>query len=277
MKSEDLLALGVSSGVVKNDADLTQHFGATNVARLDESWSEDLARFMVTWPVRFVLIVVFLIAIFVEMTHPGASVPGLIAVLALGALIAPSMLVGMAAWWEVAAILAGLGMLALELFVVPGFGLFGFAGIVLLFGGLLGVILPSGDRLFPGETGTGGSTFYAAAMMLAAIVTAGVGIYFITKHLGSLPVINKLVLQDDPASGGGLLAAMAPSTNPLVGKAGPALTDLRPAGRAEIDGRIVDVVAELGYIPAGTRVRVVSVSPMRIGVEADADGATGAA
>lgn len=273
MKAEDLRTLGVSSAVVRGDGELTRHFGATNVVRLDESWSEGLARLMVLWPVRFVLVVVFLIAIFVEMTHPGASVPAFVALLALGALIAPSMIIGMASWWEVAAILGGILMLALELFVVPGFGIFGFAGILLLFGGLVGIVLPSGDRLFPGETGTGQSAFFAAAMLLAAIVTSGVAIYFLAKHLGSLPIINRLVLRDDP--GGGTLLAMAPGAHPLLGTTGVAVTDLRPSGRAELNGQMVDVVAELGYIPAGTRVRVVSASSMRVGVEVDGGGSPG--
>ncbi len=271
MKAEDLRTLGVATATVKSEGDIRSYFGATHVAWMQESWSESMARFMVSWPVRFVLVVVFLIAIFVEMTHPGATVPGFIALVALAGLIAPSMIVGMASWWEVAAILGGVLMLALELFVVPGFGVFGFAGIVLLFGGLLGVIIPSGDRLFPGEAGTGQSALFSAAMLLAAIVTSGVAIYFITKHLGSLPIIDKLVLQDE--SGGGTLAAMAPGVHPLMGTAGVAITDLRPAGRAEIEGRLVDVVAEIGYIPAGTRVRVVSASAMRVGVEVDSDPA----
>lgn len=267
MKTDDLRTLGVAGATIRSEGDLRSYFGATNVAWLNESWSERAARFMVTWPVRFVLVVVFLIAIFIEMTHPGASVPGLIAVVALVALIAPSMIAGMASWWEVAAILGGVLMLAMELFVVPGFGIFGFAGIVLLFGGLLGVIIPSGDRLFPGEAGSGQSALFSAAMLLAAVVTSGVVIYFLSKHLGSLPILNKLVLQDDP--GGGTLAAMAPAAHPLNGAAGVAITDLRPAGRAEIDGKLIDVVAELGYIPKGTRVRVVSASSMRVGVEVD--------
>lgn len=274
MKTDELMALGVASAVIRNQSELESHFGAVNVVRLDESWSERFARFMVQMPVRFVLVVVFLIAMFIEMTHPGATVPAFIALLALGGLIAPSMLVGMAAWWEIAAILGGIALMAVEIFVIPGFGIFGVAGIALLFGGLLGVIMPGGGRLFPGESGTGQSALVSAAMLLAAVVTSGVIIYFITRHLGSLPILNRLVLQDDPERAGGTLSAMGSSDHPLMGALGRAATDLRPAGRAEIDGRLIDVVAELGYIPAGTPVRVVSASLMRIGVDA-ATGADG--
>lgn len=267
MKSEDMRALGLASAVVRGDDQLRAYFGASNVRRLDETWSEGLARFMSSWQVRFLLVVVFLIALFVEMTHPGATIPGVISVLALVALVAPSMIVGMASWWGIAAIVCGVALLAVELFVVPGFGAFGFGGILLLFGGLLGVIMPGGDRLFPGEPGAKGGAFYGAAMLLAAVVTSGVLIYFLTKHLGSLPVVNRLVLKDEPV-GGTLAAMLSENEHPLMGLQGRAMTDLRPAGRAEIDGRMIDVVSELGYIPAGTTVRVVTATQIRIGVEA---------
>ncbi|MEZ6233001.1 MAG: NfeD family protein [Phycisphaerales bacterium] len=273
MKTDELMALGVASAVVRNQSELESHFGAVNVVRLDESWSERFARFMVQMPVRFVLVVVFLIAMFIEMTHPGATVPAFVALIALGGLIAPSMLVGMAAWWEIAAILGGIALMAVEVFVIPGFGIFGVAGIALLFGGLLGVIMPGGGRLFPGESG-GQSALVSAAMLLAAVVTSGVIIYFLARHLGSLPILNRLVLQDDPDRAIGTLSAMGSPDHPLMGLSGRAATDLRPAGRAEIDGQLIDVVAELGYIPAGTPVRVVSASLMRIGVE-PATGADG--
>ena len=267
MKTDELMALGVASAVIRNQSELESHFGAVNVVRLDESWSERLARFMVQLPVRFVLVVVFLIAMFIEMTHPGATIPAFVALIALAGLIAPSMIVGMAAWWEIAAILGGVALVAVEIFVIPGFGIFGVAGIALLFGGLLGVIMPGGGRLFPGEAG-GQSALVSAAMLLAAVVTSGVVIYFITKHLGSLPILSRLVLQDDPDRATGALSAMGSPDHPLMGLTGRAATDLRPAGRAEIDGQLIDVVAELGYIPAGTPVRVVSASLIRIGVEA---------
>jgi membrane-bound serine protease (ClpP class) len=65
-----------------------------------------------------------------------------------------------------------------------------------------------------------------------------------------------------------LRAAARVTDLPLaVGMTGVALTALRPAGTAEIEGRMFDVVAGLGVVDPGAPVRVVAVDRFRIVVE----------
>lgn len=277
-KDADLRHFGFSSGVIRTDEELKTFLGATNLLRLDQNWSEWLVASLTSWPVRAVLIVVFLIALFLEMTNPGLVLPGTVAATALVALIAPPMLINLANWWEVAAILAGIALIALEIFVIPGFGLFGIVGILALFGGLIGTFVPEGG-MFPGAPGGGSDLLYGAATLILSVATAGVGIYLISRHFGSLPLFGRLVLKDaavldEPRDE--MLSAMAAEAGGTVkaGQLGRALSPLRPSGRAEINGRIVDVVAGLGYIPAGAPVVVTEVTPFRVVVEvAPAPGA----
>jgi membrane-bound serine protease (ClpP class) len=206
------------------------------------------------------------------MTHPGLVAPGAIAALALVGLIAPPLLINMANWWEVAAILVGIVLIALEILVIPGFGVAGVLGLLLLFGGLIGTFVPHGS-LFPDSPRARNDLLYGVATVVMSVVTSGVAMYFISKNFKSLPLFGKLVLKDpvgnDDDSGQDLLAAMAESTGPVKkGMVGTAITPLRPAGRVELGGgRIIDVVAELGFIPSGAAVKVTSVSEFRIGVE----------
>src|SRR5262249_58613322 len=103
-------------------------------------------------------------------------------------------------------------------------------------------------------------------------------IWFIAKHFASLPLFGRLVLKDpvpgDDETGAELLAAMDPETGaPVrVGMTGRAETPLRPAGRIQIGERVIDAVADFGYIPAGTPVVVTSVSEFRVGVERSPEG-----
>ncbi|MHC5006852.1 MAG: NfeD family protein, partial [Planctomycetota bacterium] len=70
------------------------------------------------------------------------------------------------------------------------------------------------------------------------------------------------------AGGTGLLEALGSGERPLeTGSIGVAETDLRPAGRADFEGRLVDVKSVGDYIDRGTRVRVVSVGRFAIEVE----------
>ena len=83
------------------------------------------------------------------------------------------------------------------------------------------------------------------------------------------PLFRRLVLQTELAGGAGLNhgeAGALGGKRPMVGMSGVALTDLRPAGKAEIDGRRLDVTCG-GFIEAGSRVRVVDESDFRILVE----------
>jgi membrane-bound serine protease (ClpP class) len=262
---------------VRTDADLQAFFQARRVVRYDRSWSEGLVLVMTHLATRFVLVVIFLIAMFVEMTHPGATIPGVVAVLALLGLIAPPMLVGMASWWAVAAIIMGVGLLLIEVFVTPGFGAPGILGLILLFMGLVGVFVPTGNGLLPTTAEAKSDFLYYSVAVMLAMFTAAVGMYFIARHFGSVPGLGKLVLKDPGTTDESLsfLAAMADDQAPpaAVGDEGVVITPMRPAGRVEVRGRVVDAVAEFGFIDAGARVRVASVDGVRIGVEPIGGGA----
>jgi hypothetical protein len=156
LKHDDLQFFGLLSGTISNDEELKTFFGAKHLVRLNQSWSEGLVWFLTTWTVRGLLIAVFLIALFAEMTHPGVTLPGVIAAAALVALIAPPLLIDLANWWEIAAILAGIILILLEIFVIPGFGVAGVAGILLLFGGMVGTFIPGGRFLRRFGRGTAG-------------------------------------------------------------------------------------------------------------------------
>lgn len=282
-KSADLLHFGwvengskLEGGVaqivpIRTDDELKAFLGATNLRRLNQNTSERLVVFATTLPVRFILVVVFLIAVFVELTHPGALLPGAIAVLALVALIAPPMLLGLASWWEVVAILMGIVLLVVEVLVLPGFGIPGVLGIILLMVGLIGTFVPSGGGLFPGSGNGDRDVLTGAVTVLLAGATAMVGIWFIAKHFGRLPVLNRLVLQT-PGSDDGDASVLGPEELlgegiVKVGDSGVAITPLRPAGRIQVGDTVVDAVAEFGFVESGTRVRVSSATAMRIGVE----------
>jgi membrane-bound serine protease (ClpP class) len=254
---------------IRSDADLMTFMGAQTIARADVSWSEGMAGFLNNFVVKGVLIVIFLIALFIEMTHPGTIIPGCTALLALVLLVGPSFLEGMSGWWTALAIVSGLVLLGIEAFVIPGFGVAGVLGMILLFAGLVGTFLPAGGGF---STPQGQSDMlWGATTVLLAGATAGFGMWMIAKHFGSLPVLGRLVLKNPSADdeSESILAAMDPDPDAEVmpGEIGTALTPLRPAGRVDMGDRVVDAISEFGFIPAGAKVRIVSASQMRIGVE----------
>ncbi len=269
-RTQQMLSFNLAAQTVKNDDELKAFFGASSLVRLNESWSELLVVYLSNLIVKAVLILIFLVALFLEMTHPGLILPGAIAATALVLLVGPLLFIDLAAWWAIAAILLGIGALLLEFFVLPGFGIFGVLGLLLLFVGLLGAFVgPSSEGLFPNTTRGRHDLAYGVVTLVLSAGTSGVLVYLIGKHIGSLPVVGRLVLKDDRSDGGGLLAAMGTEPAAIVpGMVGTALTPLRPSGRVQVGDQIIDAVSDLGFvIPAGSPVRIVSADQFRTSVE----------
>ena len=266
MKHGDMGQFGFLEATIASDDEIAAYFGATTIRRLDPSWSEVFAGLMTTRLVRFVLIAVFLVALFIELTHPGVTLPGAIAVIALVGLVGPPMMIGMANWWEVAAIVGGLVFIGVEIFVLPGFTVFGALGLLSLFAGLVGTFVKQEPgHLFPDSPQGGQDMLYGVVTILLSCVSAVVAMYFIGKHFGSLPIISRMVLGDPTESDELMLAINPASGSPVTpGQTGSTITPLRPAGRAMIGDQMVDVVAEVGFIESGVPVRVVEASAFRI-------------
>ncbi|MCA9299722.1 MAG: hypothetical protein KDA28_11680, partial [Phycisphaerales bacterium] len=259
VKGDDMIRYGFSERQVNSLEELQAFLGAREVSVLDRTWSESLVRFMTAFPVRLVLIIVFLLALFLSMTTPGLFAPEIVAIVALFGLLGPPFMIGMAAWWEIAAIFGGIGFIAVEIFVIPGFTLFGVVGIVSLIVGLVGTFIAPGP-LF----GTGGAArvIWPTTMVLAAFFTACVGMYIISKYFQTMPLLSRLVLKTPvPDDEGTLIAAFQPvSDEPQIGMVGVTTSDLRPSGFAEFEGDIIDVQSSLGYIERGRPVRIVGTS-----------------
>jgi len=273
VKADDAMHYGLAQAVISNDTELQQYFGAQSVHRYDATWSEGLVRFLISWSVKALLIIIFLIGLFVEMAAPGFGVFGGAAIVALLLLVGARALAGLSQWWDVLLVLLGIVLIVTELFVLPGIGVAGVAGVICLLVGLVGTFV-SGDI-----TSTAGQKELWTGLIttLTSVFVAGVIMWMLSRQIQSFPLIQRLILNTelrdpDAATEGppttGLLEAMGSPQRALQpGDTGHAATDLRTAGRASINGRMVDVNSVSGYIDRGTPIRVVSVGRLVIEVE----------
>jgi membrane-bound ClpP family serine protease len=271
VKHAEALYYGLAVTTVADEPQLKAFFAATTIKRYDQMWSEGLVRVLVSWPVRIVLILIFLVAGFIELAAPGFGVFGAASGVALLVLIGAPYLAGMAQWWDIMLIALGLILVAAEFFVIPGFGVAGVAGAICLLVGLVGTFVSGDVTTAQGKD----ELFTGIVSTLAALFAASVGIWFISRQLNSFPLLNRLILRAEvagrgrPGEGGvGLLEAMAEPQRALkVGDLGVAETDLRPAGRGSFEGRMVDVQSPGLYIEKGSAIRVISVGRYVIEVE----------
>jgi len=263
LRTDQIMRYGVASAIIRNDADLKAWFGAQNMTRLDRSWSESMVRWLTQIWVRGILVAVFLIGLFLEMSSPGLAAPGIISIVALMLFIIPPMLTGMAGWWEVVAMGAGILLVLLEILVIPGFGIPGILGVLLLFAGMVGTFVPNSGGLFPDSPKERDDLMYGVATVLLALFASGIAMYYIGKHVRSLPMLGRLILTDDAPgeeASTSMLMAMerADGGEVGIGAEGVTTTPLYPVGRAEFGDRLVEVESSLGYVEPGTPVRIVA-------------------
>jgi membrane-bound ClpP family serine protease len=273
LREDQMLAFGLASAVVANEADLKAYTSASQVGRQSMAWFEYAARWLSHPIVRGVLVVLIILGIFVELVHPGLIAPGAIAGLAIIGLLLPAMLTGLAGWWELIAIVAGILLLLVEIFVLPGFGVAGASGLLLLFGGLVMAFIPAESSLpFADPSARWRGLQYGLVSVFIGVVTTGVVLYYLSKHLPSLPIFGRLVLQERAPDGTiapetPAVVANVASTLVNIGDVGTCLTPLRPSGKAEFAGQVLDVYADSAFMDAGAKVRVISTSDFRVLVE----------
>ena len=225
------------------------------VRRLTVNWAEQLARFFTHPLLSSVLMTIGILGIIVELRTPGFGFPGAIGIASLGLFFWGHWLVRLAGWEEILLVALGLILLALEIFVIPGFGVAGVLGILALAGGLALSLV--------GVGATGPLVLYAIGRVaLSLLIAIGLSLVLL-RFLPHLPYGRTLVLATDLDARAGY--ASAPETDlKWVGKRGTAATPLRPAGIADLEGERVDVVSQGEYIEADVPIEVVRVDGNRI-------------
>jgi len=273
MASQKAVKLGFVSDLVKAPpsdpyAELIERFNiVAKPTVLGDNWSEDLVDFLTHPAIAGVIFFAMLLFGYTEMHTPGFGVFGSIALACLVTLLCSQFLVGLANWWEIVVFALGVGLILLEIFVIPGFGVAGISGIVLCVLGLGAMLIPNSPDKFPWPTtNIGWSQFEngAFALCVAFIASAGAMI-ILAKYLPKVSLLTRSKLILAPA----VAAVASPRTgdSPLLhlapGQRGLALSTLRPAGQGRFDDELIDVIAEGTFIEAGQAVEIVKIEGNR--------------
>lgn len=219
--------------------------------------------------VTILILVVGLVCLYVELHIPGFGVAGLISALCFVLFFWSRMLGGTAGWLEVLLFFGGVVCVALELFVIPGFGVTGVTGVLLI---ISSIVLASQTFIIP-HTVSDFESLGQSAMVMGATAVVAIGLAtFLGRYFDSLPMFRRMVLP--PPKNPESLDEFSETSNPLPGnrgwlldQEGIATTFLRPAGKARFRDETVDVVTEGSFISSGSRVRVISVQGNRVVVK----------
>ena len=237
---------------MKNDDALGSFFAAKQVVRFPESWAETLVRFLVSWPIRIVLLGIFVVALVIEGMQPGIGIAGAAAGGAFLLLVGAPALIGLAEWWEILLVLAGIGLIAVELLVLPGLGFVGIGGAVCVIVGLVA----SFTGTDPTSATERGALITASTTTVAGLFVGAILAWFASRWFRETAMFRRAVLATSVNSATEAPRRDAPRLPP-TGALLVADTDLRPSGRCEHRGDLFDAQSTGEYIPRGTAVKVV--------------------
>jgi membrane-bound serine protease (ClpP class) len=230
------------------------------VRRATANWAENVVRFLTHPILSSLLITIAMLGIIIEIRTPGFGVPGLLGIASLALFFWGHWLVHLAGWEELLLVGAGIALLVAEIFITPGFGAAGALGIVALISGL-------GLSLF-GAGATWEFVIGAMSRVVFSLLLAITGSLVMLRFLTRLPFGRRLILETELLAGAG--GSSAPESDMRwMGKSGTALSPLRPAGIAMIEGERVDVVSDGDLIEPGVPIVVTHVDGNRIVVRQD--------
>ena len=232
-----------------------------------ERMLEDFAQFLTSPVISMMLVFGAFICFMNELSAPGLGVFGFMGVLLLTAFFWSHHLEGNADWFEILLFLVGLVFIGIELFVVPGFGLFGIGGIAMV---VLSLVLAGQDFVIPDSEAQFEKLAYSLLPILGALLGVIVGGVLLQKVFPNSPIIKRLALappEPREASLDGKDTEAVVDWSHLTGFKGEAVTPIMPSGKARIDGKVYDVTSNGQVIQKGEPVEVIEAVANRVVVQ----------
>lgn len=267
LSSEQALSLGMAQYEVDRFAELLPLYQlADEPALIGPNWAIELIDALASPQFSGALLFVGMFALVVELSAPGIGVGGFLASLCFLMFFWSNFLNGTAEFLEILLFVAGLVFLALEIFALPGFGIFGIGGAAMI---LVSLVLASQTFAIPTNDYQVAQLTRSFLPLLGAVAGVIGSTYFLRRYLHRTPFLNRMVLI--PPSGEDLEDLSRRETvvsyDDLLGRTGVARTRLTPSGKAMIDDELVSVVTDGGHIDKGQPIRVIAVTGNRIEVE----------
>lgn len=263
----EALRYGFCDGIAENIEEVLrlEQVEDYTIAEYKTTVMDSIIGFLINPVLRGILIMLIVGGIYFELQTPGVGFPLIAAGAACLLYFAPLYLEGIASHWEIIAFILGVILLLLEIFVIPGFGIAGISGILLI---ILSLVFAGIDQIsfdFPGDFAI------AAVKSLFLVISSSLIALGLSMWLGAKILVSRrwaFALHTEQKAADGYVGVDMGGQQ-VVGKTGNALTDLRPSGKVTVDGEIYDAVSLLGgYITKDTPIVVRKYQSGQVYVEA---------
>ncbi len=259
LTADEAVKYKIADGVVENLDELLERFelNPAGMIRTKISWSEKLVYFLTNPIISSLLLTVGIFGLIFEVRTAGWGIGGTLAVISLTLFFGSHYLVNLAQWTEILIFFLGVSLLLLEAFVIPGFGIAGIAGILLVLTSFVLSLVGQIGRVDFTEI-LGAITQVGISMILAFVL-----MFPIMKFLPKSKTFRQLILETNQNAQEGYRST-PDEYEQYLGKTGTTLSALRPAGVARIDNKRLDVIAESEFVEQNSTVKVIKVEGYKI-------------
>ena len=257
LTTDQAIKYGIADGSAETIDALLDSLGYSTAELIEtsENWSEKIVRFL-TDPVVASLLTTFgFLGILFELQSPGWGIPGFVGLACLILSLSVSYIAELATMSDMLFVFAGLGLILLEMLVIPGFGIVGLGGIGFMLYGLYLLLLPDvpvGEEIME----------QAMDGFIIGLIGAAIGLVLLIRLMMKTKFWNQLTSPDIQKKEDGYSNTQGWET--LDGLTGVADTDLHPSGWVKIGEQRVFVVSEGGFIDQGKEITVLSVDGNRV-------------
>ncbi len=265
---EKALEFGLAETTAESFGDFREYYALEdNPMLIEPGWAETLIQALSSPGMSALLLTIAFVAMYAELHAPGIGMGGFVAAVCFLLFFWAHYLGGSANWLEVMLFVAGVSFILLEIFVLPGFGIFGLGGGCLV---IVSLILASQTFVIPQtqrETHQFMWSLITIASASAGVVASAV---LLRRWLPHAPLLHQVLLQPpvgEEAEGISRREALV-ALDELVGEHGTTTTQLTPGGKARFADQLIDVITDGEVISSGTEIEVVEVHGNRVIVEA---------
>lgn len=252
---DEAIRWGYADGKAESVREVLSHLDVADYSMAEylPTWTDRLIGFLTNPAVQAVLIMIIIGGIYMELHTAGMGFPSAAALTAATLYFLPIYLTGIASPWIILLFVVGLVLILLELFVVPGFGVTGIAGIVCISLSIIFGLIE--NYTFTLSHADVGAVWMSLGIFAAGTLLAIAAIWYLTSSHGPKWIRRHTdLLTELKVSDGFVGVDMTPAR--YIGSEGEAVTDMRPAGKVRIGDETLDAVAVAGFLHAGTRVMV---------------------
>lgn len=266
--AQEALKYNFCEAIVESDKEIiTSYLNQTKYYITQYKPSEwiNIFGFLTNPAFQAILIMIMIGGIYFELQSPGIGFPTAAAIIAAILYFAPLYMTGTAADWEIIIFIAGLSALILEIFVIPGFGIAGISGIVLILASLM--LAGLDNSVFSFEGIDNGDIYTSLATVCFGIILGVVLVIYISHNIGSKNSFMKYTaLQLEQKTEDGYIGVPT-DLKEHIGKTAKTATVLRPAGKISIEDNLYDAVSIAGFIEQDKNVIVTKVENAQLYVK----------